>query len=82
MARTVANRRRSYDRIEVPEKEYPDYAVCDPEGRRIGRVKELYTNARGEPEYIKAKVGLFELRCVLIPTGFVTVEERRTITLN
>jgi hypothetical protein len=79
----AANRRRSHSRVEAPEKEYANYTVCDPKGRKIGRVKEFYTNARGEPEYIMVRVGLFGMRSVLIPVGFVSVDEgQRALTLH
>jgi len=69
--------------VEVPGEEYADYVVCDPKGQKIGRVKEFYTNARGEPEYIMVKVGLFGVRSVLLPVGFVSVDEgQRALTLH
>lgn len=62
---------------------YVGYEVHDPEGRRIGSVKELFTNGSGEPEYIRVRMGLFGLKSVLIPVVFVAVDdERRTITLG
>ncbi len=83
MTQTAANRRRSYDRVEAPRREYFDYLVCDPEGRKIGRVKELFANGHGEPQYIRVRMGFFGLRSVLIPVCFVVVdEERRTLTLH
>jgi hypothetical protein len=47
-------------------------------------VKELFTNAYGEPEYVRVRMGLFGLRSVLIPIGFAVAidEERRTLTLQ
>lgn len=42
-------------------KEYADYVVLDPAGRKIGHVKESFTNARGEPEYILMRVGFFRM---------------------
>ncbi len=85
MAHTVINRRELHDRrnrFEAPEK-YVGYRVHDPEGRRIGSVKELFTNAYGEPEYLRVRMGLFGLKSVLIPIGFVAIdEERRTLTLQ
>jgi ribosomal 30S subunit maturation factor RimM len=70
-------------RFKAPA-EYVKYWVCDPEGRRIGRVKEVFTNEYGEPEYLRVRMGLFGRKTVLIPVGgFVTVdEERRTFTLQ
>lgn len=82
MAQTAANR-KSHDPVKAPGKEYAGYLVCDPKGRKIGRTEELYTNVRGEPEYITVRLGLFGLRSVLIPVGFVSVDEgRRTLTLQ
>jgi hypothetical protein len=84
MARTIANRGDfHYRRAPQPDKEYTDYLVCDPKGRKIGRVKEFYRNRLGEPKYIMVRVGLFGLRSVLIPVGFVALdEERRVLTLQ
>ena len=83
MAQTAANRRRSHNRVEAPGEEYVDYVVCDPKGRKIGRVKELFTNAHDEPEYITVRMGLFGVRSVLLPVGFVDIdEERRTLSLQ
>ena len=83
MSRTTANKRGSLNRSGVPGREYADYLVCDPNGRKIGRVREFYTNRRGELEYIMVRVGFFGLRSVLIPVGFITLdEERRTLTLQ
>lgn len=69
-------------RFKAPE-EYVGYRVHDPEDRRIGRVKELFTNTHGEPEYVRVRIGLLGLKSVLIPIGFVRVDEqRRTLTLQ
>ncbi len=82
MTHTTINTRGLRSRFETPE-EYVGYRVHDPQGRTIGSVKELFTNAYGEPEYVRVRVGLFGLKSVLIPTGFVTVDdERRTLTLQ
>ena len=78
-----ANRRRSsYRDGEMPEA-YVGYKVHDPEGRKIGSVKELFANAYGEPEYLRVRMGFFGLKSFLIPVSFITVdEERRTLTLQ
>lgn len=79
---TTANPRQAYSRFEAPE-EYFDYVVRDPEGRKIGRVKELFANACGEPHYIRVRMGFFGLRSVLILICFVVVdEEQRALTLH
>lgn len=83
MTQTAANQRGSGDRDGALGKEYADYVVLDPAGRKIGHVKEFFTNARGEPEYIMVRVGFFRMRSVLLPVRFVTLdEERRTLTLQ
>lgn len=59
------------------------YSVCDPRGRKIGSVAELYFNGYDEPEYINLKMGLFGLKTVLIPvTGVLVNEEQRTLVLQ
>ena len=83
MGRTTANKRASRDQNRAPGREYADYLVCGPTGRKIGRVREFYTNRRGEPEYIMVRMGHFGLRSVLIPVGLVALDEkRRTLTLQ
>ena len=81
MTRTSASHRQLCDRFEEPEK-YMGYRVCDPEGRKLGSVKELFTNTYDEPEYVRVWLGFFKLRSVLIPVGFVAADEKRkTLTL-
>ena len=82
MTQTALNRRESRNRFGVPGECF-DYVVLDPEGRRIGRVKELFINAYGEPEYVRVRMSLFGLKSVLIPVIFVMIdEERQTLTLQ
>jgi hypothetical protein len=51
--------------------------------KRVGKVKKLFVNASGEPEYISVKMGFFGLRCVLLPVQNVAVDEqRRTLVLQ
>jgi len=62
---------------------YAKYKVCDPSGRRIGRTERVFANGRGEPEYIRVKMGLFGLKTVLLPVQSVFVdEERRALVLQ
>ncbi len=79
----TANRRRiSYRAKETPEA-YVGYRVHDPQGRRIGSVKELFSNAYGDPEYLRVRMGLFGLKSFLIPICFVAVDEEwRTLILQ
>jgi ribosomal 30S subunit maturation factor RimM len=83
VARTTINYEESRNRFEAPE-EYVGYRVYDPEGQKIGNVKELFANARGEPEYVRVKTGLLGSRGVLIPIGGIVAvdEERRALTLQ
>jgi hypothetical protein len=70
------------ERFETP-KQCAGYWVCDPLGRKIGRLKRLYLNENGEPEYAEVKVGLFGMKTVLIPLQTVTVDaERRSLVLE
>jgi hypothetical protein len=68
--------------IQTAER-YAKYRVCDPSGRRIGRTERVFANGRGEPEYIRVKMGLFGLKTVLLPVQSVAVdEERRALVLQ
>ena len=82
MFRTATNRERSGDRQGEP-KDYAGYGVRDPEGRKIGTARQVFANGRGEPEYIRVKMGLLGLRSALIPVGFVRIDEhQRHFTLQ
>jgi PRC-barrel domain len=71
-----------FDRFETT-KQCVGYRVRDPRGRKIGRLKRLYLNERGGPEYAEVKVGFFGLRTVLIPLLTVTADaERRILVLE
>jgi hypothetical protein len=62
------------DRFEAP-KQCAGYRVRDPRGRKVGRLKRLYLNESGGPEYAEVKVGFFGLRTILIPLLTVTVDD-------
>ena len=64
-------------------EEYAGYTACDPRGQKIGRIERIFLNGRGEPEYIKVKMGYFGFKSILIPVVSVaTDEERRTLLLQ
>ena len=64
-------------------EDYAGYAVCDPRGHKIGRAQKIFLNGRGEPEYIRVKMGLFRTKAVLIPVQTVAAdEERRPLVLQ
>ena len=44
------------ERFEAP-RQCAGYWVCDPRGRKIGRLKGLFFNESGGPEYAEIKVG-------------------------
>ena len=62
------------ERFETP-KQCAGYRVRDPLGRKIGRLKRLYLNESGGPEYAEVRVGLFGMKTVLIPVQTVTVDD-------
>jgi hypothetical protein len=83
--------RAPYTGLRPPERDgatqaaeaYAGYAVCDPRGRRIGRIKRVFVNGRGEPEYIGVKIGLFGFKTILLPVQSVAAdEERRALSLQ
>ena len=64
-------------------EDYAGYTVCDPQGQRIGRIERMFVNERGEPEYIKVKMGLFSFKSVLLPVQSVAADqERRALVLQ
>lgn len=56
---------------------YVGYGVRDPEGRKIGTAEEVFANGRGEPEYVRVRMGILGLRSALLPVGFVRVDEQQ-----
>lgn len=71
------------ERGEQAAGAYAGYTVCDPSGQRIGRAERLFLNGRGEPEYIRVKVGLFGLKTIVIPVQSVAADdERRALVLE
>ena len=70
------------ERFETP-KQCAGYWVRDPRRRKIGRLKRLFLNGSGGPEYVEVKVGLFGLKTILIPVQTVTLDaERRFLVLE
>jgi hypothetical protein len=70
------------ERFDEP-KQCAGYWVHDPRGRKIGRLKRLFLNGSGGAEYAEVKVGLFEMKTILIPVQSVSVDvERRFLVLE
>jgi hypothetical protein len=44
-------------------------------GQKIGSVEKTFVNECQEPEYVRVRMGLSGLRSVLIPVGFVEIDE-------
>ena len=65
------------DRRRAREERYAGFALCDPLEQRVGTVERLFANAGGEPRYVRARVGFFGLRSVVLPVGRVAVDEER-----
>ena len=82
MLHEAVNLRGLNGRLKMPE-ECIGYRVCDPLGQTIGTVEEIFVNGDGGPEYVKAKIGLFGTKTVLIPVVSVSVYEgRKSIKLE
>jgi hypothetical protein len=83
MATRVATRGAwPVERFEAPTQ-CAGYWVRDPRGRKIGRLKRLFLNGSGGPEYAEVKVGLFGMKTLLIPVQIVSVDaERRFLVLE
>ena len=71
--RTVPKGAWPVQRFETP-KQCAGYGVRDPRGRKIGRLRRLFLNESGGPEYAEIKVGLLGMKTVLIPLQSVTVD--------
>ena len=82
MVRSTTDREGSRNRLGEPRR-YAGYGVRDPEGRRIGTASEIFANGRGEPEYVRVRMGILGLRSALLPVGFVRIDEQqRSFTLQ
>lgn len=80
MPPTSAIRRKADNRLEA-KKDYTDYAVYEPGGRRVGRVKERFVSAEDGAEYLDVKTGFLGLRSLLVPTGTARTDRKRRILL-
>jgi hypothetical protein len=70
------------EQFETP-RQCAGYWVRDPRRRKIGKLKRLFLNGSGGPEYAEVKVGLFGMKTVLIPLQTVSVDaERRSLVLE
>ncbi len=82
MAYEVQDRNKFSQRLGSPEG-YAGYGLCDPKGRKIGRIKRIFVNDYDEPEYIEVKMGPFGLQTALIPVADVVVnEEQKALVLQ
>lgn len=80
--RTVTERRGPGGRFNVPNG-CVGFELHDPLGEKIRRVEEMFVNAQEEPEYLRARIGVFGVKSVLFPVEILVVDEtRRTVTLG
>jgi hypothetical protein len=62
---------------------YEGYRVIDPEGSKVGTVKELFKSADDGLDYVEIKLGFLGLQSVLIPVDLVAIDnERRALLLR
>ena len=71
--------RRDHRRCFAAPTACAGYAVHDPKGRALGRVKGVYVNEGYEPEYVEVGVGLLGLRTALLPVLDVEVDDQRRV---
>ncbi len=76
MSESVTGPAELRDRFEKPEG-YAGFGLCDPLGQKVGSVKQLFVNPRGEPEYIRVRIGLLGLRSILLSVESVTIDQER-----
>lgn len=79
MSHTIAHT-ESGKRFSKPEGR-AGYALLDPSGQKIGSIVEVFVNASGEPEYVRARVRarFLKSKTVLIPVSFAEVDDRQSI---
>lgn len=59
------------------------YALCDPLGRRIGRVSRVFVDGDSSPAHVEVALGFLNHKTVLVPVvGLEEDEARRTLVLN
>lgn len=75
MSHTIAHT-ESGKRFSKPEGR-AGYALLDPSGQKIGSIVEVFVNASGEPEYVRAR--FLKSKTVLIPVSFAEVDDRQSI---
>ncbi len=69
------------ERVEEPQR-YAGYRLLDPLGQKIGKVERVFTSGRGDPQYIRVKVGWMRSKTLFIPTDRVALDEAlQTLTL-
>jgi hypothetical protein len=62
-------------------EDYADYRVLDPQGREIGRVREVFKSADDGFDYVEVGSGFLGLRSALIPVGLVAVDDENEALL-
>ena len=65
----------SEDRLRELEEKYENYKVYDNQGKKIGKVDDLFVDETDREEYIGVKLGLLGMKSTLIPMEIVRVNE-------
>jgi uncharacterized protein (TIGR02271 family) len=64
------------DRFGMPEERFAGYAIYDQDGKRIGKVDDLFIDEEDNPEYVGVRTGSSGTRSALIPADIVAVYDR------
>ncbi|MBA2441205.1 MAG: PRC-barrel domain-containing protein [Rubrobacter sp.] len=71
------------DRARELEEKYQGYKVNDNEGRKIGKVDDLFIDENDREEYLGVNIGFLSSKSVLIPIELTTVDhESSTIEVS
>lgn len=62
------------DRARELEEKYQGYKVNDSEGRKVGRVDDLFIDENDREEYLGVSIGFLTSRSVLIPVELTTAD--------
>ncbi len=71
------------ERTRELEEKYQGYKVNDSEGRKIGKVDDLFIDENDHEEYLGVNIGFLSSKSVLIPIELTTVDhEASTIEVS
>lgn len=67
------------DRARELEEKYQGYKVNDSEGRKIGKVDDLFIDEKDREEYLGVSIGFLSSKSVLIPIELTTADHESGI---